>query len=275
VPRHAQDPDPVSLIAHFGSELRTLRDEAELSRPQLGEVLGYTGQWIGQIELTKSNPSEQFAIDLDTYFKTGGLFFRLWKSIRRATNRRVLLPGFPRYLELEAEATLIRAFVTQVIPGLLQTESYTRAIMDRALAPGVLEERVATRMDQQAILQKEDPPKVLFVLDEAVLRRPAGGSKVMSEQLNRLAELAGSPHIDVRILPFSSVTYAGLDGTFHILRLGDGSEILYQEGPGIGQLIDDPAIVADCTVRFDLVMGESLPSSDSLKMILRAREGLE
>jgi transcriptional regulator with XRE-family HTH domain len=274
VPRHPQDPDPVSLIAHFGSELRTLRDEAELSRPQLGEVLGYTGQWIGQVELTKSNPSEQFAIDLDTYFKTNGLFFRLWKSIRRATNRRVLLPGFPRYLELEAEAVLIRHFATQLIPGMLQTERYMRAIMDPAVTSAALEERIATRLERQAILQKENPPKTLFVLDEAVLRRTVGGPEVMAEQLTQLVEFAKMPMVEVRILPFSSVTYAGLDGSFVILQLSERQEILYQEGPGIGQVIDAPDAVADCAVRFDLVMGEALPRGESLKMIQRALEDL-
>jgi transcriptional regulator with XRE-family HTH domain len=274
VPRHAQDPDPVSLIAHFGSELRTLRDEAGLSRPQLGEVLGYTGQWIGQVELTKSNPSEQFAIDLDTYFKTGGLFFRLWKSIRRATNRRVLLPGFPRYLELEAEAGLIRAFVTQLVPGLLQTESYARAVISAWSNPEPIEDRVATRIERQQVLSKENPPTAWFVLDEAVLHRPFGGRKVMAEQLTWLAEFAESPHVQVRVLPFSSMTYAGLDGMFTLLRLANGDEVVYQEGPALSQLIDAPDIVADCAVRFDLVMGEALPRAESHKMILRALENL-
>jgi transcriptional regulator with XRE-family HTH domain len=104
MPRPQRDPDPDSLIGHFGAELRTYRARADLSMNRLGEALGCSGQWIGQVELAEKPPSEQFAIDLDTYFESGGGFHRLWQSIKRASRRRVPLPGFPRYLELEAEA---------------------------------------------------------------------------------------------------------------------------------------------------------------------------
>lgn len=274
MPRQAREPDPVSLIEHFGAELSALRNAEGLSRPQLAERLGCTAQWVGQIELATSTPSEPFALDLDTYYKTGGTFHRLWKSIQRATRRRVLLPGFPRYLELEAKAVLVRAFVTQLVPGLLQTEAYTRATMDPALPPAVVEERVAARVDRQAILRKEKPPRALFVLDEAVLHRRMGGNEVMAEQLRHLVELAEVPHIEVRVLPFSAVTPAGLDGKFTLLRLRDGDECLYQEGPGFSQVIDETDIIADCTVRFDLVMGEALSRDESVKLILKVLEDL-
>jgi hypothetical protein len=78
----------------------------------------------------------------------------------------------------------------------------------------------------------------------------------------------------VRVLPFSSVTYAGLDGPFIILRLCDGTEILYQEGPGIGQVIEDADTVTNCAVRFDLIMGEALSRSESHNRIVKAVEDL-
>src|SRR3954462_11313152 len=99
-------------------------------------------------------------------------------------------------------------------------------------------------MGRQAIFHRDIPPHAWFMLDEAVLQRPFGGPDVMREQLKLLAGLATSPYIQVRILPYSSTTFAGLDGKFTILRLGDGAEILYQEGPGLSQLIEDADIVA-------------------------------
>ncbi|MCW2898986.1 MAG: hypothetical protein JWO67_1251 [Streptosporangiaceae bacterium] len=274
MPRTQRDLDPNSLVGYFGAELRTHRNKADLSMAQLGAALGCSGQWIGQVELAEKPPSEQFAIDLDTYFKTDGSFNRLWKAIKRAGRSQVLLPGFPAYMELEAQAVLIRSFVAQLVPGLLQTERYARGVMDPRLKPAMLEERVQARLEQQAVLCGEDPPNAWFVLDEAVLHRPVGGSEVMREQLGRLAELGESPHIQVRILPFSSVTFAGLDGKFTVLRLADGTEILYQEGPGFGQLIEDAGAVADCAARFDLVMGEALPRGASHQMILKRLEEL-
>ena len=95
MPRQPRDPDPVSLVGFFASELARLRDEAGLSMAQLGELLGCSPQWIGQIEVEKKVSSEEFADDLDTFFKTDGLFHRLWRSIKRATNLVRLPPGFP------------------------------------------------------------------------------------------------------------------------------------------------------------------------------------
>jgi hypothetical protein len=175
---------------------------------------------------------------------------------------------------LQTEAVLIRSFEAQLVPGLLQTEGYARGVMNPALASEVLNERVAARLEHQELLHCEKPPHASFVLDEAVLHRPVGGPEVMREQLTRLAELVGSPHIQVRVLPFSAVTYAGLDGKFTLLRLGDGTEILYQEGPGIGQVIEESDTVTECAVRFDLVTGTALSRGESEKRIMEAVEDL-
>jgi transcriptional regulator with XRE-family HTH domain len=245
---------------------------ADLSMAQLGAALGCTPQWISAVEQGDKPPSEAFALDLDTYYKTDGAFHHLWKSIKRAGNSRVLLPGFPKYLELEAQAVFIRSFEAQVVPGLLQTEAYARGVMNADEPPATLEERVAGRMERRAIFLTERPPNTLFVLDESILHRPVGSPEVMREQFDKLAEFAESPQIQVRILPYSSGTYAGRDGAFTILSFSGESDVVYSEAPGISQLIEDKDAVAGCAVRFDLVMGEALPRSESTRMIMKARE---
>ncbi|MEW2357658.1 helix-turn-helix transcriptional regulator [Spirillospora sp. NPDC029432] len=264
--------EPGSLLTHFGTELRHHRTKAQLSLQRLAEKLGYTAQWINQVELAKKPPSEKFAMDVDTFFGTDGRFHRIWNDHKKEKRRRVLLPGFPAYLEAEAQATSIRSFSAQLVPGLLQSENYARAISSAGRTPAALEDWVAARMEEQAILRREKPPKALFILDESTLHRPVGGPEVMSEQLDMLARFVDAQHIQVRILSFASVTYAGLDGSFTVLHLKDGGELLYQEGPGFGQLIDDAGLVDDSGVRFDLLMGEALPANESREMILRALE---
>lgn len=151
-----------------------------------------------------------------------------------------------------------------------------RALMRPEQGPGALEERVAARMQRQAgIFDRETPPQTWFVFDEAVLHRAVGGRDAMRAQLARLRDVVDSPQLQLRILPFESVTYAGLDGMFLILTLPDGTEVAYHEGPGVNQLTQEPAIVNEYRLRFDLVMGESCPQSESLKMISRALENLE
>lgn len=90
---------PQSPADYFGAELRAYREAAGLSRPQLSEELGYTAQWIGQIEQRKSTPSEEFAKDCDTFFTTNGAFHRLWEWLRLTGQLQLLPPGFPDFVE--------------------------------------------------------------------------------------------------------------------------------------------------------------------------------
>jgi Domain of unknown function (DUF5753) len=138
--------------------------------------------------------------------------------------------------------------------------------------PETLAERVANRMERQAILLRENPPTALFVLDESVLLRPFGGPKVMAEQLDKLAGFAKSEEMQIRILPYSSATYAGTDGMFTVLTFSDDPAVVYSEAPEIGQVVEAKDIVDRCAVRFDLVMGEALPRAESTRMIIKARE---
>ncbi|WP_433336157.1 helix-turn-helix domain-containing protein [Spirillospora sp. CA-294931] len=274
MPQPDNDREPSALVLHFGAELRHHRTQAELSLNQLGASMGYTAQWISQVELGKRAPSEQFAIDLDTQFKTDGKFLRHWKAVKKDKHRRILLPGFAEYLAVEAQASCIRSFNPQIVPGLLQTEDYARGVISTWRSSDPVEDRVAARMERQKTLKQKDAPEALFVLDEAVLHRPIGGPRVMREQLQFLASFHDSLAVQVRIVPFDVVTYAGLDGLFLMLTLRDGSELFYQEGPGFSHLIDDTDVVRDAGVRFNMVMGEALSRAETNKMLMRALEDL-
>lgn len=269
---HTRDP----LIRTFGLVLRGYREAAGLSRPQLADALGCTYAWIEKME-TGTKPSIASAIDLDTYFRIPTKPFEdMAKQIERMGKRLAFPPGFPEFVAHEAKATSIYGFEAQVVPGILQTEAYARAIMDAGQRQDELDDLVAARMSRQAILRKPKPPRAWFVIDESVLRRPAGGREAMREQLGYLAHvMSESPNIQVRILPFESVTWAGLDGSFEILELQDGHKAAYLEYPGSGLLTYDPSRVEATSVRFHLVMGEALPASASLKLIMRSLEDHE
>lgn len=158
--RPPRDPEPGSLIGHFGTELRTYREKAEISQNRLGEILGSTGQWIGQVELGEKAPSEQFALDLDTYFESNGAFHRLWKSIKAGTRRLAVPTWFAEWIEIERKAHTLKNWEPLVLPGLLQTPDYARAVLSRQ--PGItaerIEEQVAQRLERQAALTLENAP---------------------------------------------------------------------------------------------------------------------
>lgn len=261
------------LIRIFGTVLRGYREVAGLSRPQLADALGCTYAWIEKME-TGTKPSVDSAIDLDTYFKIPTKpFQKMAEEIERMGKRLAFPPGFPKFVAQEAKATAIYGFEAQVMPGLLQQEPYARSIMDAGQVPDELDALVAARMGRQALLANPKPPRMWFVIDESALYRPAGGREVIHEQLTYLAHvMANVSNVQVRILPFDSVTWAALDGSFKILEMPDGHKVAYLESAGSGQLVHDPDRVEAASVRFHLVMGEALPAAASLKRVMRALE---
>lgn len=262
------------LIRTFGAVLRAHREAAGLSRPQLAEALGCGPGWIEKLETAQKPPSEPTADDLDVYFQTPKrLFWVMWREIKREGKHLAAPAGFDRFTQLEAKAVAMHSYDAQVIPGLLQTPAYARAVMSTGQPPDALDELVAARMERQRILAGEGAPRLWFVLDEAVLRRPVGGREVMRAQLGRLLDIARSnPRVEIRVFPFSSVTYAGLDGSFKVLSLPGGTDVGYHEGPELSQVIEDQIIVAEYRVRYALVMGESLRTGESLTLIQKILE---
>jgi Domain of unknown function (DUF5753) len=125
------------------------------------------------------------------------------------------------YASVEADSAMIRGFELYLVPGLLQTEEYARAVMDIGLPSETRDDKelVAFRMARQQILTRPDPPRLLAVIGEAALRQRVGGRAVMRAQLDRLIEAAGLDHVALRVLPFSAGARPGLDGRFNIFDL--------------------------------------------------------
>ncbi|BCB85888.1 hypothetical protein Psuf_032010 [Phytohabitans suffuscus] len=131
------------------------------------------------------------------------------------------------YVGLEQAAEAVRAYEQQVMPGLLQTEEYAKAMI-RAARPDIttdeVERRVRVRLNRQSLLTQDDPIDLWVVLDEAVLSRPIGGDAVMCAQLERLIEAAELPNVTLQVLPFEVGAHAGMDGTFTILTFSEPSD---------------------------------------------------
>ena len=265
--------DPsASVAAFFGAELRRYREAADLSQERLGEVIGYSGRLIGLVETARRTPSGDFADRCDAALGTDGTLARLWPLL----NRDRFPSWFRGYAELEATATQIRYYEVQVVPGLLQTEEYARAVLSSG-PPQVaskVDEYVAARMDRQRVVDRPSPPLLWAVLDEAVLRRTIGGATVMRAQLAHLVEAAASPFVVLQVLPFSAGPQAGLSGAFTILVFDDGPSAVWTDGPASGQLVHGSDEVADCLTRYDLLRAGSMAPDASTALIRAALEEL-
>jgi transcriptional regulator with XRE-family HTH domain len=260
-----RDPYEFPAIRAFAAELAAWR--GGLSKAELAETLGYTPQLVGQLEAGKNIPSKKFAEDLDTYFTTNGLFERLWKLINETRHITALPPGFSKYVELEAQANAIRLFGLLLIPGLLQTEAYTREIMLTIQQPDMVDPFVASRMERQAIFVREKPPRLWATIDERALRCMVGGPDVMRGQLKHLREASRRPNVMLEIVPQSADAYAGLEGDLVLLSFDNELDIAYTEAAGHGQVVEDPVGVSGFHVRYDLIRGHALPVAESCRLI--------
>ncbi|WP_229399677.1 helix-turn-helix domain-containing protein [Micromonospora okii] len=189
----------------------------------------------------------------------------LWPSPLRRRN----VSWFHRWAELEQVAVSFRSYQPLLVPGLLQTEAYARAVLGTGgLVPqGEVERIVAGRLDRQAILAAEAPPQLVAVIDEVVLRRMVGDRAVMAGQLAHLAAMAEREHVQVRVIPAENPWHTGLAGPFVLAGLPDGTELAYLDNQLRGQIATDPVDVASLGRRWESVTGEALPSRRSVALI--------
>lgn len=270
----AKEIDPrSSMAALFGSRVRRLRIAAGLTQAELGEKAYVVGSRITQIERASgARPTFELTRALDDALGADGLLVDLLPYVHRE--------AFPdwsrRFIALSERAVSIGQYAAHVVPGLLQTEEYARAVLSLDVmlsGEEQLEERVAARLGRQDRLRSPDRPELWVVLDEAVLRRPVGGRNVMRGQLTRLLEAAAEPHITVQVLPFDQGGHGAMGGSLTVLTLPDGTEAAYTEGADYGQLIEEPAEVKRYAEIYDRLRAAALPPLMSLDMIRSVLEG--
>ncbi|WP_328502343.1 helix-turn-helix domain-containing protein [Streptomyces sp. NBC_00457] len=260
--------DPTaSPLDYFGSELRRYRESAGMSQQELGECIFCTGSLVGQIETAHKVPTREFAERADAALLTDGCFSRLVGLVLRSQ----LPTWFQPYAEMEAKATYISTYQSQVVYGLLQTEEYARAVLG-APQPENLDELVAARMERQRVLRKVKPPLVWVVLDEAVLYRPMGGREVMRNQLAHLLSFRDQRRLKIQVLPFSAGEHPGLTGTFNLLRFDDDPDVVYTEDFIQGHMTANPDSVSEGWLHYDQLRAAALSVRDSAELIAHVME---
>lgn len=260
------EPYEAPAIVTYAKELEWRRKQAGLTKRELAEKLGFADSYVGQVELCKNLPSDEFTAALDTFFKTDGLFDRLLERINETRHLAVLPPGFPEYLGYEKKASHLRVFSANLISGLFQTEAYATTVIS-SLMGSATSRVVAERMERKSIFDRDDPPHTFLIVDEGVIRRNVGGKEVMREQLGYLLEVGQRKRTQLQIVPYTAGFHVGLTGSFSILRFAEGPEVAYTESSGEGMLLEQCDRVALQAVTWDLVQGHTLSAEESLAMI--------
>jgi transcriptional regulator with XRE-family HTH domain len=234
---------PTVLRIVLGSQLRRLREQRSITCEEAGEAIRASHSKISRMELGRVRFRRRDVADLLTLYGVNGTDEQeAMLSLADRANApgwwhsySDILPGwFEVYIGLEAAASRIRTYEVQFVPGLLQTEDYARAVtlLGHPAAPGhEVERRVGLRMRRQSLLNAEEPPHVWAVVDEAVLRRPLGGTHVMRKQLQHLLDMTELPHVTLQVVPFKRGGHAAAGGPFSILRFADQDlpDVVYLE----------------------------------------------
>ncbi|MFG2207496.1 Scr1 family TA system antitoxin-like transcriptional regulator [Streptomyces sp. NPDC048638] len=256
----------------WGTELKRRREDAGLTQELLGRMVFVSGGYIGQFEQAIRKPQLDVAVRIDDALQTEGFFERTW---RKLIDDRRYADYFAKTAELEPLTTKICDFESMIVPGLLQTAAYARAIMltGNPFAPDeYVEEKVRARLDRAVILKDATRPGYWPILHEAVLRVPVGGSAVMADQLEHIARLARERKILLQVLPLAAGPYPFMGKMLTLLEFDDAPPVAYTEGVYSGNLLDDPAIVKRVREGYDLIRAAALPPEASLPLIESAAE---
>lgn len=263
--------------AAFGARLRRMREERGWIQDQLADMLGCSGRHISAIETGRKPATLPFARKADRLFDLIGSdqsFERQWQEMKHGN----LLEGFPEYVGYEGRAVEIRLFQVGLIPGLLQTPEYARAVAFGDVERGSItveqaNERVAFLAERQAALVRPRPPMVFAVMDESCLHQVVGGLDVMDAQLQRLIEMSTRPNWIIQVAPFSLGARRAFNLPVNLLTMADRSIVAYAESQTQGSVERETSFVVPMLTAYHQFQSEALSKAASVAKISELRKG--
>ncbi len=265
---------PDGDLRNFGETVKAFRKRAELTQEQLAERVGYSVQYIGSVEQGRRHPSVKFVNRSEEVLDAFGVIRIAARELQR---RRGLASWFRPWAEHEEEAIALSTYECRSVPGLLQTETYARALVSAVLPPPTAEEaeaRIVARLNRQKLLHRTPYTVFSFILDEAVIERQTGGPAVTRQLIDHLLECAELPNVDLQVMPKVSPQHAGLGGPFRLLETGEHEWVGYSEGQQSGRVIYDPKDVSVLHQRYAKLRIQALNPADSVGLLMRMRGSL-
>ncbi|GAA2451298.1 hypothetical protein GCM10010191_81730 [Actinomadura vinacea] len=252
----------------IAAELRFWREREELSLSAMAEIMGCNKPYVSNVEHGRPTHrmNDRHAKAIDQHFCLGEHFQRMVRYARAGHDP----DWFRAHVIYEQRASVIKIYEAQVIPGLLQTPDYARALLTAGRADDV-EAWTQRRMERQAVLTKQNRPELWVIMSQNVLDWPVGGTTVMREQLTKLLELDELTNVTVRVLPRSVGAHVALEGSFKVITVQEG-DVTYMEACGGGRTTLDPNEVTERRVRFDRIGADALPRGQSLDLIRQTME---
>ncbi|MFI0417191.1 Scr1 family TA system antitoxin-like transcriptional regulator [Spongiactinospora sp. 9N601] len=258
--------DPtVGPAARFGAALRQYRIEAGLTQVQLADVVGYSKSRIGNVERGDENPTRQLVELCEKALGLDGELLAHWPAV----SGKGVAEWFRQWPPIEQRADKLLTTAPLIVPGLVQTEEYARAIFAGVphTTPQKVEEAVQARVARQAIFDGPTPPHFLAVLDEGILYRPVGNSSVTLRQLEHLIELTATEWFTIQLLPYEAACTTMLAGSILLAQEKGTTTAAYVESALHGRVVDKPDQIKQVMDRLERVRSAALPDYLSVQRI--------
>ena len=266
-----EEPESSDSLKEFGEIVRCFRERAEMPQGELAVRLGYSVHTVSSVEQGRRFPPPDFPPKADDVLDAFG-------TIKRAARHLSRNPGlanwFRQWAKLERDAITLCTYECRVIPGLLQTEAYMRAVFRNQVPPlkdAQLDARVGARLDRQRILTERQETSFSFIVEEALFRRRLGGDAVTHGMLNFVIEMAELRHIDVQVMPLERPNHAGDGGPVQLLETPESRWYAYCEGQRGGFLVSDVKEVSVLQRRYARMRSQALTPEDSVSLLTHLR----
>ncbi|GAA1419592.1 helix-turn-helix transcriptional regulator [Streptomyces thermospinosisporus] len=263
------DPDDewgVAVVATVGRQLKLRREAIGMRAGEFGKAVGYGEDLVYKIESGRRIPRPEYLDRADEVLGAGGLLSAMKEDVAK-----VRYPKKVRALaEMEAKAVEIGLYECHSVHGLLQTPEHARALIEAAqppYSPDDVERMVAARMARQSIFERDPVPSIHFVLEEAPLRRPLGGTMVWRQQLERLLEVGRMRNVTLQVMPTRVEVHSGLDGKIELLKFADGTAVARSDGAFNGRPVTDLRQLRILELRYGTIRAQALPPWESLAFI--------
>ncbi|WP_409468348.1 helix-turn-helix domain-containing protein [Streptomyces sp. HC307] len=270
-----REPDPSDSLRTFGAVVQALREHAGLSRADFGTRVRFSKHTVESVELGRRMPDESFVERAEEALGNTGA---LRKAARHLTRGEPgLAAWFRRWARLEKVAVSLCTYECRLVPGLLQSQGYMRALCDNDIPPltdDELEATIAARLERQQLLYERPNTTFDFIVEEAVFMRRLGGVEVTRELLDNVLALSARRNVTLQIMSADSEYHACLAGPVRLLETPDCRRLAYSEGQENGRLIADAKEVGRIQMRYARLRSQTLSPKDSAGLLERMRGAL-
>ncbi|MFI9583128.1 Scr1 family TA system antitoxin-like transcriptional regulator [Streptomyces sp. NPDC052236] len=268
------EPEATDSLRTFGAVVQALREHAGLSREEFALLVRFSKHTVASIELGRRMADEDFVERAEAALGNTGA---LRNSAKYLTRKNGLAAWFRQWARLEAKAITLHTYECRLIPGLLQTGPYLRALFSDQLPPmsdEQIEVNWVAREERQRLLRERPNTAFSFILEEHLFRRRTGGADVTRELIDHVLELAKLRNVEIQIMPTVRESHAGLAGPMRLLETPENKWYAYCEGQESGQLISDPKVVSILQMRYATMRSQALTPEDTVSLLHRMRGDL-